>query len=348
MRTVQQPKRPGWLDEPYRPMALPPADDPVPAPLDVDDQHRPITAGSWKSSRRPALEKHWREFLGEVPRQPAPPRIETLETDRVEGVIRSRVRYETEPGLPVEAYLLRPDGPGEGRPAAVVLHSTVNHTIRQPAGLDGPEDKWIGLHLARRGYVAICPKCFLWEYGKANDLVQAVDWLEARHPGVTGMAKMLHDARVAVDVVAHQPDVDPARIAAIGHSLGAKEVLYLSAFDPRIQASVFSEGGLGLKQSNWSDPWYLGDRILRPGFGLDHGQVLALSAPRPFLVLGGESADGDRTWPYIQAARPLWDLLGSPEAIALFNHRQGHAYPPEARARAEQWLDWFLARPVKG
>ena len=105
-----------------------------------------------------------------------------------------------------------------------------------------------------------------------------MDWLRRRHPGVTGMAKMLFDAVRAVDLLASRPDVDPGRLGSIGHSLGAKEVLYLAAFDTRIRASVSSEGGIGLTYSNWDAPWYLGDAIRRPGFPLDHGQLLALAA----------------------------------------------------------------------
>jgi hypothetical protein len=156
------------------------------------------------------------------------------------------------------------------------------------------------------------------------------------------MAKMLFDATRAVDLLASQPDVASDRIGAIGHSLGAKEVLYLAAFDERIRAAVSSEGGIGLTYSNWDAPWYLGEPIRRPGFSLDHGQVLALCAPRAFLLIGGDSADGDRSWPYIAEALPLWKLTSAPEAIGLFNHRQGHKFPPIAQSHAYEWLDWFL------
>jgi dienelactone hydrolase len=310
-----------------------------------DGQNRPIeTVEAWEERRR-ELAGRWKTFLGTIEAPRARPALTVLEQDSSAGVVRQLVRYEAEPGLPVEGYLLRPESSGRGRPGVVVLHSTVNYTIRQPAGLEGPADKHIGLHLARRGYVTFSPRCFLWQYSRANRLPEAVEWLRGRHPQVTGMAKMLFDAVRAVDIIAGQDDVDPKRIGAIGHSLGAKEALYLAAFDRRIRASVSSEGGVGLSQSNWEAPWYLGEAIRRPGFPLDHGQVLALIAPRAFLLIGGNSADGDASWPYIEAVKPVWALTGAAEAVGLVNHGQGHAFPAVAQERSYQWLDWFLRPP---
>jgi dienelactone hydrolase len=336
--------RPAWLDEVRRPPADVPRSANRPAPLLFDDRHQPITSASRWKAHREQIAGSWREFLGTIPAPRAVPAVTVLEEDRREGVVRQLIRYDGEPGLPVEAYLLRPIGerPGAKRPGLVVLHSTIEYTIRQPAGLEGPADKHIGLHLARDGFVTICPRCFLWQYGERGKITGAVDWLRRRHPGVTGMAKMLFDATRAVDLLASQPDVDPKRLGAIGHSLGAKEVLYLAAFDPRIRASVSSEGGIGMTYSNWDAPWYLGEAIRRPGFPLDHGQVLALVAPRAFLLIGGDSADGAASWPYIEAALPLWSLLGAPDAIGLFDHGKGHAFPDSAQIRSRQWLEWFL------
>lgn len=333
---------PVWLSDVQRPPGALPDNATRPMPLLFDARHQPITSPEAWRARRDELRQSWRSFLGTIPAPRAAPTFTVLEEDRPEGVIRQLVRYEAEPGLPVEAYLLRPEAPGRDRPGAVVLHSTVNHTIRQPAGLEGPEDKHIGLHLARRGYVTVCPRCYLWQYGQPGKIASAVDWLKERHPTIKGMAKMLFDAVRAVDLLAAQPDVHPRRLGSIGHSLGAKEVLYLAAFDDRIRATVSSEGGIGLSYSNWDAPWYLTQAIHGPDFGLDHGQVLALAAPRAFLLIGGESADGDWSWPYIEAALPVWKLTGAPEAVGLFNHRQGHAFPRIAQERSYEWLDWFL------
>ncbi|MFO0890427.1 MAG: dienelactone hydrolase family protein [Isosphaeraceae bacterium] len=332
---------PAWLAEVQKAPRSIPASATRPAPLLFDRHHQPITTAEGWGRHRAALRDDWLRFLGTIPRPSSPPGFTVLEEDRSD-IIRQLIRYEAEPGLPVEAYLLRPKGEVKSAPGAVVLHSTADITIRQPAGLEGPESHHIGKQLAQRGYVVVCPRCFLWQYSRPGKIAEAVDWLRDRHPSVRGMAKMLFDAVRAVDLLVSLPGVDARRVGAIGHSLGAKEVLYLAAFDERIRATVSSEGGIGLGYSNWDAPWYLGDAIHRPGFSLDHGQVLALAAPRAFLLLGGDSADGDQSWPYIEAALPVWRLTGAPEAVGLFNHRQGHAFPPIARDRSYEWLDWFL------
>ena len=341
---MSRPERPAWFDALRVPPKLIPATATRPAPLLFDERHQPIATPEAWAKRWDVLEKQWRGFLGTIPAPRAVGSIQVVEEDEPGTLLRQLVRYEAEPGLPVMGYLLRPRGraPEGGRPGAVVLHSTVDYTIRQPAGLEGPADKHIGVHLAERGYVVFCPMCFLWQYSRKGKIAEAVDWLRVRHPGVTGMAKMLFDAVRAVDHLVAQPDVDRKRIAAIGHSLGAKEALYLAAFDTRVRATVSSEGGIGLTYSNWDAPWYLGEAIRRPGFPFDHGQVLSLIAPRAFLLIGGDSADGAASWPYIEAGLPVWKLLNAPDALGLFNHGEGHAFPKIAQTRSDEWLDWFL------
>jgi hypothetical protein len=70
--------------------------------------------------------------------------------------------------------------------------------------------------------------------------------------------------------------------------------------------------------------------------------VPALVAPRAFLLLGGDSADSNQSWPFIQAVRPVYELLGEPQNLGWLNHRRGHQYPAEARAAAVQFLDRHL------
>ena len=303
-------------------------------PLLVDANGRKIaTLAAWKT-RRKQIRDAWLKFLGPMPTKRPPVKLTVLRTDTLHGLTRLLVRYESEPGLKVEGYLLKPTDirPGEKRAALVALHATTNDTIDRIAGVKGDPTRQIGLQLARRGFVVFCPRCFLWQ--NAKSLNEAVATFRKRHPKTLGMHKMLYDARRGIDVLESLPYVDAGRIGAVGHSLGAKETLYLAAFDERIKAAVASEGGIGFRSTNWNAPWYLGNGIREPGFPRNHHELLALIAPRPFLILAGEkgrgAADGDRSWPYLAAAQPVYRLTGVPVRLGLYNHRQGHAIPPKA------------------
>jgi pimeloyl-ACP methyl ester carboxylesterase len=206
---------------------------------------------------------------------------------------------------------------------------------------DVPE-KHLGLALARRGFVAFCPRNFLWPDTARMAAEAETGRFRKRHPRARGMAKMLFDGQVALDILSARPDVDANRIGCIGHSLGAKEALYLAAFDQRVKAAVSSEGGIGTTMSNWDAGWYLGDVVRQPDFAREHHELLALAAPRPFLLVGGDSADGAASWPWVAAAMPVYRLYGAPARLGLLNHKRGHAVPPDVLPRLLEWLETYV------
>jgi hypothetical protein len=312
-------------------------------PILEDSRGNPITTLEAWRRRRAEIEQMWRDVLGplEIARGPAP-RIEIIAEDRVGGVVRQLVRYRVEPEIDTEAYVLFPGTAGGRRPGAIVFHTTTPESIRQPAGLADVPEKHLGLALARRGFVAFCPRNFLWPDTVRMAAQEATRRFHERHPRARGMAKMLFDGQVALDILAARPDVDPGRIGCIGHSLGAKEALYLAAFDPRIAAAVSSEGGIGMSMSNWDAEWYLGDIVRQPGFGREHHELLALAAPRPFLLVGGDSADGAASWPWLAAALPVYRLYGQPVRLGLLNHKRGHAIPADVEPRLLEWLEAYV------
>ena len=67
-----------------------------------------------------------------------------------------------------------------------------------------------------------------------------------------------------------------------------------------------------------------------------------LIAPRGFLLLAGESSDNDKSWGFVSAALPVYNLLGASANIGWLNHRQGHSYPPQAQRAAEGFLEKCL------
>jgi dienelactone hydrolase len=312
-------------------------------PVLIDRNGRAITTlDAWRR-RRDELRRMWREVLGPLDvERTRPPRLEIIEEDRVDDVVRQRVRYPVEPDVPTEAYVLGPRHSRGRRPGAVVFHTTTRESIRQPAGLADVPEKHFGLELARRGFVTFCPRNFLWPETARMAAEEETRRFRQRHPRARGMAKMLFDGQVALDILAARPDVDPRRIGCIGHSLGAKEALYLAAFDQRITAVVSSEGGIGTTMSNWDAEWYLGKIVHQPDFVREHHELLALAAPRPFLLVGGDSADGTASWPWVAAALPAYRLYGTPPRLGLLNHKRGHVVPPDVEPRLLEWLETYV------
>lgn len=309
--------------------------------LQTDDGKAVTLADQWPA-RRAEIERAWNDFLGPMPSRPTSG-YEVIRTESLEKVERHRIRYECEAGLFVEAYLLVPKGVTKA-PGVVALHQTTSNTIDQIAGVAGPGEQAIGIQLAERGFVVMCPRCFLWE--NAPSLNDAVKQFKQRHPQALGMAKMLYDAMRAVDILQSAPQCQKGRVGAIGHSLGAKEVLYLAAFDDRIAAAVASEGGVTFSSTNWDAPWYLGPAIRQPDFARNHHELFALIAPRPFLVLGGEkgpgAADGDRSWQVIAPAQDVSRLLKQPVRVGLLNHGKGHSIPADVFEKSVEWLKTYI------
>lgn len=327
-----------WLAEIQTPPARLPADAPRLGSVLIDAGGNPIsTRADWQQHCQ-TLRRNWLELLGSWERPRQSPLFEIQTSEASGAVVRRLISYETEPGVTVEAYLLMPANPRGRLPGVVVFHSTADHTIRQGAGLEGkPETAW-GFKLAERGFAALCPRCFLWDGTLPANYDQRVEEHKSRHPAARGMAKMFFDGQRALDLLANLPEVDPERLAAAGHSLGAKEALYLAALDDRVKVAVSSEGGIGTTFSNWDAPWYLGNEPL----GREHHELLAMTAPRAFLLIGGNSADGARSWPFIASALEAYRLFGQPCHIGLFNHGQGHTVPPLAEQRVYEWLAAYV------
>ncbi|MEX0704811.1 MAG: dienelactone hydrolase family protein [Planctomycetales bacterium] len=342
---------PAWLAE----VATPPAEikaervghvEPL---LVTADGEKIETVADW-DVRRKQIRAEWMKFLGPMPEPRPEVKLEELRAADTDDFTRRLVRYEGEPGIMVEGWLLRPkksEFAQDGKlPAICGLHATTELSIDQIAGIGGNPTRQLAPKLAERGFVVFCPRNYLWQ--SVENYNQAVAAHAKRHPDTLGMHKMLYDAIRGVDVLASLDDVDAKRIGTIGHSLGAKEVLYLLAFDERVKAGCSSEGGILFRSTNWDAEWYLGQRIRDESFPLNHHQVLALCAPRPLLVLGGEqgggSADGNRSWALIRPAQEVYALHGQPVRLGLFNHGKGHDVPPEAYSRMEDWLVEYVAK----
>jgi hypothetical protein len=308
-------------------------------PVLVDSSGKPITSVKKWEQQRTAIRNRWLEYLGALKPNPNKPVLKMLQEDRPGKLIRKLVSYESEPGEAVKGYLIMPQEIKKPLPGIVAMHSTSDTDMLYIAGVKEGHIVPFGYRLAEQGYVVFCPQCYLMHDKGDLTYEQVALRFKNTHPGSKGMAKMLFDAQRAVDVLTSLDVVDMNRIGATGHSLGAKEVFYLAAFDDRVKVTVSNEGGIGIDFSNWDDVWYLGKEI--HDFRHQHHELLALVAPKEFFLIGGGFADGEQSRAYVEAASSVYKLYGKPQNIALYIHAEGHDVTPEGERRT---YDWFRER----
>src|SRR5438093_1162503 len=254
------------------------------------------------------------------------------------------MELQVEPDFWEKIYLMIPDKPlRQPVPAVIVPY----YDVDTPAGknMGGRSFTPMSVHsfaylMVQQGYIAVAIRWFGESYGESYD--EAVANLILRHPHSTGLGKWVSDAQRLLDYLSSLPEVDHDHLGIIGHSLGAKMALYAEAMDERITAVVASEGGIGLSFSNYDDYWYFGDFIHNWDKSVDQHELLALIAPRAFLLIGGDEYDTDKSWYYINSAKLVYNLLQKPQHIGYFNHRSGHTPTPLAVERSIEWLRHFL------
>jgi pimeloyl-ACP methyl ester carboxylesterase len=163
-------------------------------------------------------------------------------------------------------------------------------------------------------------------------------------------------------VLAATPGVAPNGFGAIGHSLGGHNAIYTAVFDDRIKAVVSSCGfdsyldyyaekqaavwqpGMG-----WTQDRYMPALAAYAGrlheIPFDFQELIGALAPRAFLAVAPKG-DANFKWRSVDrvlaAARPVYQLLGVPERIAVEHPECEHDFPPDMRAKAYAWLERFL------
>jgi len=176
---------------------------------------------------------------------------------------------------------------------------------------------------------------FLVRSGRAVIFPAYQQTYERRRPGRRGpsyirelLTQRSQDVRRAIDYLAERPDIDRARLAYYGLSMGAEEGAIVGAVEDRLRALVLVAGGI-----NYEDP----------------AEVDAVNfAPRirvPVLMVNGRY---DFTAPLETSQKPLYRLLGVAEKDkkhVLFD--SGHVPPwPDVIRESLDWLDRYLG-PVE-
>lgn len=275
---------------------------------------------------------------------------QVMERIILQGFVREKVGYMVEPGQRISAYLFLPEGDGP-RPAILCIHQH-NREFHlgksEPAGLSGNPEQFYALELARRGYVTLAPDAIGFEE-RQHPTLRGGDYerFEATRRLTEGsclQAKMLWDLQRALDYLITRREVNQRRIGCFGHSLGGQEALFLSALDRRVSVGV-SSCGFSSYRAIFAATILHNFAAYVPGllrYG-DLDRVLALVAPRPFLMLAGSD---DPLFPLegvqatIRGARRAYGRVKNRLRLEVFP--AGHGFPAPMREAAYAWFDRWL------
>lgn len=316
----------------------------------------PRGVGEWEQ-RRIGLRSQLERLLGELPPRPSPVRPVLDSAEQREGYRLERFHFDNGAGDSVPGLLVIPNGVVRGAPAILYCHwhggeyavgkdelLRKDHTPEIPAQA-----------FAARGYVvmAIDACCFgernghgpggPGDQGASGESTASKFNLWA---GRTLWGMIVRDDRMALDLLAARPEVDPARIGVTGISMGATRTWWLMALDERVRAGVAVacltryQDLIAAQALKNHGIYYFVPGMLR---FFDTEAVVALSAPRPFLALTGDSDAGSPVSGVREIerrVRPVYEVLGAGQAFESRVYPGiGHVYTPEMWARMLAWMD---------
>lgn len=308
----------------------------------------PHNRAEWQRARAATLAA-MQQVMGELPpRTIQPVEMETLEREDLPAFTRTKLRYLSEPGDFVPAYLLVPKRLKRRAPAMLCLHQTVKIGKAEPAGLGGNPQLHYAQELAARGFVCLVPD---YPYLGENSFDPY------QHGYASCTMKGIVNHRRAVDLLQSLPQVNAQRLGVIGHSLGGHNALFVAAFDERLKAIVTSCGFTSFAKyyggdlTGWSGVRYM-PRIAEQ-FGkdparmpFDFSDVLMALAPRPLFINaplrdGNFEVSGVRDC--VAAAQPVYEkVFRAAGRLQAVYPEVAHSFPDEQRTAAYAFLDRWL------
>lgn len=271
---------------------------------------------------------------------------------QVSDHIRRKISFEPREGVRIKAWLLIPNKkPGKREdkfPAVLCLHQTIPIGKDEPAGLGESLSKRQAYDLANRGFVCLAPD--YPSFGEYPCEFKEVQWQSG------SMMAIWNNSR-AVDLLCSLPEVDPGKIGAIGHSLGGHNTLFTAVFEPRIKVAVTSCGFTSFPKykggdlTGWTSSRYMPRIAAVYGkdpakIPFDFPEILGAIAPRGVFISAptrDDNFDVVGVREAVQAALPVFKMLGAPEKLQLRTPEAGHDFPETPRLESYEYLRAWLS-----
>jgi cephalosporin-C deacetylase-like acetyl esterase len=163
----------------------------------------------------------------EIPTDRSAPKVEVVDKSNETGGEKERIKFESSPGIWLDATLHVPSAPGK-KPAVLVLSGGTMFGLMSTAT--------IAEHMAKAGRVVLElePRRSQIEVHEGPFAGDYVTDVQANLIGVNLPAMRAHDILRGIDLLAARPDVDPSSIRATARGVSGIWLLLAAAVDPRI------------------------------------------------------------------------------------------------------------------
>ena len=289
-------------------------------------------------------------LLGDLPDRERPIQARVRSQEERDGFVLETLELDLNGIEAVPAFLARPRQSKGRLPAVVYNHSHGGgYAIGKRELLDGRsylQAPPYAKPLVEAGYVVLCIDH--WVFGERSHTTEADTFKAMLWQGRVLWGMMVYDSLRALDYLVSRPDVDAARVATLGMSMGSTMAFWLAALDERVKVTVdiccqtdfhtlVAKKGL----SGHGIYYYV------PGL-LKHfttSDIDALIAPRPHLALAGLQ---DKLTPVEgldvidREMKAVYAEAGHPERWRMLRYDVGHQETPEGRKEVLAFLQAHL------
>lgn len=290
------------------------------------------------------------KLLGDLPPRDRPITVKQFSRESRDGYVLETLELDLNGIERVPAYFAKPDGAPGRLPTVLFNHSHGgDYTIGKEefiAGRQYLQDPPYAKQLTSMGYNALCIDH--WAFGGRKGRSESSLFKHMLWSGQVMWGMMVYDSVRALDYLLSRDDVDPARIASLGISMGSTMVWWHAALDERIKVCVDLccltdfQALIEIDNLDGHGVYYYVPGLLKQ---FTTAQINALIAPRPHLATAGlrdklTPPQGlDRVDAELKRVYAQWN---APDAWKLLRYDHGHLENPQMRQEIAAWLKRWL------
>ncbi|ADY51307.1 hypothetical protein Pedsa_0731 [Pseudopedobacter saltans DSM 12145] len=315
-----------------------------------------LTKNDWQKRRKEIYTK-WNDMMGNWPDLIKNQKMKILDTEQKDGYIKYRISFKWTPTEETEAYLLIPQQNKKKYPAVVTTFYEPKTAIGE-----GKPNRDFALQLVKRGFVTLS----IGTTQASQDRTYSIYYPSIQNAKIQPLSMLAYATANSWYLLSNLSYVNEKRIGIMGHSFGGKWAMFGSCLFDKFACAVWSDPGIVFDEDkgslvNYWEPWYLGyyptpwenvwrkkgdidgakglyPKLLKEGHDLH--EIMALMAPRPFLVSGGAS-DQPVRWIALNHIAKLNNVLGVKNRVAMQN-RELHEPNDYSNSIAYDFFEYFL------